>query len=901
MIVYFADRFFNILGQASTNLPEGLTIIDDRRVGDIDSGVTVFEFTLPFNDKTRALAETCGSVGNYLLRNHNGDQDFYTIIDAEVDTKRQEVTVYAEDAGLDLLNEIVPAYEPTAAQNIAHYINKFAFDSGFVIGVNECGSTTKKLAWTDDATAAERIADVAKQFGCEISYSFEIDGLAVTKKMINIFKERGNDVGVQLRLNKEVDRIITKTSIANLATALLATGGTPENAENPIDLSGYKYDDGDIYLEGSYMKSRSAIQKWSRYLNPSEPSTTYTGHILKKFTCEAMTQSALCSAAVAELKRLSDVEVNYDIELPELPEGVGLGDRVNVVDDAGELYISARLLELEESVANRSVKATIGEYLIKDSGISQKVADLAAQFAASAAEVAAAYQAAQAAKTTAQAAQETAETAQVAVEELEIGGRNYVVKSAAVDHIGDWVKWQNSVLSLTDDGFLKVAPTAGDTTTGAYPPKESKLENGVEYTLSFEAYADADLYLNYNYIICSSGNTALSVQIPITTTPAKYSYTFTAAKDYDDCAVMLGHRNNAGITSAFYVKNIKVEKGNRPTDWTPAPEDVDADIAAASKTATNFMSHDATNGLQIGDKIDGDWTGYRAQIKADSFNVLDADGNTLSRFGANNVDLGCNGDDSTVSFCNGHGMIKYHSTGDQKGYIELNSNMLYYLAKTHYLRTSGLYVIEGATGDGDWPYWLTATEIFSSNDTIRLSCDTRIADENGNVAGTTGASSSIYLSPTSLRIVCSGDVLVNDNAVVTHDYLETGTWTARLNAGTITTQQCTYQKVGDMCTISFFIQGTGIAASTGGNYLYIGGVPYTPRSGATWYGGGGHMQGLRIDSGHYPTGPVIQPNGLIYYRTAQSASTSAAGGYAHIANGSATFYITGSITYPVAE
>ena len=378
MIVYFADRFFNILGQASTNLPEGLTIIDARRVGDIDSGVTVFEFTLPFSDSTRALAESCGAVGNYLLRSHSGEQDFYTIIDAEIDTKRQEVTVYAEDAGLDLLNEIVPSYEPTTAQNIAHYINKFAFDSGFVIGVNECGSTTKNLAWTDDTTAAERIADVAKQFGCEISYSFEIDGLAVTKKMINVFKERGNDVGVQLRLNKEVDRIVTKTSIANLATALLPTGGTPENAENPINLSGYKYDDGDIYLEGRYLKSRKAIQKWSRYLNPSEPSTTYTGHILKKFTCEAMTQAALCSEAVAELKRISDIEVNFDIEMNELPEGVGLGDRVNVVDDAGELYISARLLELEESVANRSVKATIGEYLIKDSGISQKVADLAA-------------------------------------------------------------------------------------------------------------------------------------------------------------------------------------------------------------------------------------------------------------------------------------------------------------------------------------------------------------------------------------------------------------------------------------------------------------------------------------------------------------------------------------------
>ena len=58
-----------------------------------------------------------------------------------------------------------------------------------------------------------------------------------------------------------------------------------------------------------------------------------------------------------------------------------IGDRVNIVDDAGELYLSARILKLETSVVEDSYKATLGEYLIKDSGISQRVEDLATQFA----------------------------------------------------------------------------------------------------------------------------------------------------------------------------------------------------------------------------------------------------------------------------------------------------------------------------------------------------------------------------------------------------------------------------------------------------------------------------------------------------------------------------------------
>ena len=32
MIIYFADRALNILGQASTHLPEGLTVVDDEKI-----------------------------------------------------------------------------------------------------------------------------------------------------------------------------------------------------------------------------------------------------------------------------------------------------------------------------------------------------------------------------------------------------------------------------------------------------------------------------------------------------------------------------------------------------------------------------------------------------------------------------------------------------------------------------------------------------------------------------------------------------------------------------------------------------------------------------------------------------------------------------------------------------
>ena len=426
MIVYFTNRQLNILGQASTGLPCGFTISEDWKVDEIDTGVSVFECVIPFDDDTRALVEACTKSGNYIMRNYDGANEFYTIVEREIDTKNQEVSIYAEDAGLDLLNEIVEAYEADKAYPITHYIEKFAYDSGFEIGVNEASSLTRKLSWDGESTAAERIASVATQFdGCEISFSFDIKGLEITRKYINIFKERGKDIGANLRLNEDIDRIVTKESIMNLATALKCTGGTPEdeNTEDdkepvPITLQGYKYDDGNFYVDGVYLKSREALKKWSRYSWTKEPNQTSAGgHITRPFTYDTLSQAELCTHALTELKKACEMEVNYEVDISKLPENIKIGDRINIIDDAGELYVSARLLKLEVSVSREEHKATLGEFLIKSSGISQKVMELAEQFAKNTQSVARALELSKTARDAAVSAQTQVDEAVKSVEE----------------------------------------------------------------------------------------------------------------------------------------------------------------------------------------------------------------------------------------------------------------------------------------------------------------------------------------------------------------------------------------------------------------------------------------------------------------------------------------------------
>lgn len=415
MILYFADRKMNILGYATTQLKSTYLIVDDKKTEEVESGVSSFECEVSWASKDRLKLETMMDAGNYILRSNGNEKDFFTIIETNIDTSKQTISVYAEDAGMDLLNEVAMPFTSDKAYDIAHYIGLYAIDTGFEIGINEIPNLTRKLSWDGETTCTERIASIATQFdNAEISYSFETKGLLITHKYINIFKKRGKDTGEQLRLGYEIASIATNKSVANLATSLRVTGGIPDGKEEPITLNGYKYDDGDFYVSGSRLSSRKALAIWSRYVWDREPNKLngYTGHIVQAYSYDTTSQQELCAHAITKLKKLCQMEVNYEADIIYLPENVKIGDRVNVVDNEGRLYASTRVLRLETSVTGRKRTATLGEYLIKDSGISEKVRDLARQFAESTASVSRANIKAEAAKASADAAKAQAEAAE---------------------------------------------------------------------------------------------------------------------------------------------------------------------------------------------------------------------------------------------------------------------------------------------------------------------------------------------------------------------------------------------------------------------------------------------------------------------------------------------------------
>lgn len=389
MIIYFADRNLNITGLASTSLPSGFKISEDMLTEDVETGVNTFEFKVSYNDGSRQELEQTVTVGTYILKGGgnafdeevNSYDSLYQIVETEFDTLSYELSVYAEDAGLDLLNTVVGAAtftSKTLSQMLASTL-----PAGWTQNLIGTPSGTDSMTFDGEASCTERVDSIANHFGCEVYYSFVIERFEITSKVLNVTPKRGDqDAKIQLRLNQDINRIVTKTSIANLATGFTVTGGTPEGGDTPINLKGYSYTytdpvTGDVYkvdTSTGQMRNTSAMKRWASILDTD-------GLLVRQYSYDTINKAELAGQARAELQKQSREAVEYTVDFVSL-QGAKIGDRVNIIDEHGELFLEARLLQIQTSVTAMTQTATIGEYKLKSSGIADMIKAYAADFAA---------------------------------------------------------------------------------------------------------------------------------------------------------------------------------------------------------------------------------------------------------------------------------------------------------------------------------------------------------------------------------------------------------------------------------------------------------------------------------------------------------------------------------------
>lgn len=126
-----------------------------------------------------------------------------------------------------------------------------------------------------------------------------------------------------------------------------------------------------------------------------------------------------------------------------------------------------------------------------------------------------------------------------------------------------------------------------------------------------------------------------------------------------------------------FLKYYKVSDGSYKLDISLGGTDVGASLEDAAKTATNFLGYDTTNGLQVGNKSGGVWSGFRARIASTAFEILDTTGTAMASYGAKLIELGKNATDAVIKLCGGNGQIEYVADTDTTdNYLQVSAEKL---------------------------------------------------------------------------------------------------------------------------------------------------------------------------------------------------------------------------------
>lgn len=362
-MITVTNRQYDIVCQLSFDLADGLFAYNNWFEQDLDTGIGTYQFTV---DKIGDPEIEKINVGCYLIVKDGSKIRSFEVMRIEED--KDSKTIYAEDAGLDLLGEQVPPYKADKSYPITHYIAEFTIDSGWDIGINEIPeTTTRKLEWEGTDTATKRLRQLVRRFDAEISYDFEFVHGKIHRKLIHIYKKIGEDKKVRLEVGSEVSNVKRTISIENLATTIVATGA------DGITLSGVEYNEGNIRSSKNsiYLIDYDAVARWKR-----AGYAPGGGGIVKRYESEAKTPQTLMAEAVIKLKQWNHPEVTYDVSISLLPEEINIGDTVVVVDNSFEpaLVVEGRVSSIKKSIATKeSGEIKITNIESREDTISEKV------------------------------------------------------------------------------------------------------------------------------------------------------------------------------------------------------------------------------------------------------------------------------------------------------------------------------------------------------------------------------------------------------------------------------------------------------------------------------------------------------------------------------------------------
>ncbi|WP_071146157.1 hypothetical protein [Bacteroides ihuae] len=186
--------------------------------------------------------------------------------------------------------------------------------------------------------------------------------------------------------------------------------------------------------------------------------------------------------------------------------------------------------------------------------------------------------------------------AQTAVDGVQIGGRNLFRNSkAVVNNAVPYIISNGAALTVdTTNTYLGESTLKVEGASGFCWTYNPILEPNIEYTLS--------MMVKGNNALAGNLETPLHIQIPVGTHTYEniYGGDPNISTSWKTITKIFKNTSTVNQSLRVYLYSIgsvivnvawvKLEKGNKATDWTPAPEDVDANISKVQTQVTSAVS-----------------------------------------------------------------------------------------------------------------------------------------------------------------------------------------------------------------------------------------------------------------------------------------------------------------------
>ena len=222
-----------------------------------------------------------------------------------------------------------------------------------------------------------------------------------------------------------------------------------------------------------------------------------------------------------------------------------------------------------------------------------------------------------------------------------IGGRNLLLKTS-----GEWSDWITPTANANNVTTYWYISKNDELTTWAKAGQSTSFSIEIEFSGvtasssgTFRVYTQDNFKSASGSALGSANNTdwntgAAASALNLYSPPSDGIQAVTATKVFSAShetryALQFSIRCDYWASGKYRIRNVKYELGNKPTDWTPAPEDVDSSISDAAKTATNYITADSS-GIKIHDA--GDTSNY--QHLTSSGTEIYQGGSSVASFGS---------------------------------------------------------------------------------------------------------------------------------------------------------------------------------------------------------------------------------------------------------------------------